>query len=264
MINLETARRWNLYFWTILPLIGLFAAPFNVHADILVQARGELEGRVLENSADVVVFETIQGEYFVLSHSQIVEIRDEPSEEFYYRRALMHEEKGADNRALLDLMEAMNRNPNHDRAQQRHDAIVQRHREERWNQGLQTAQQYAQREEYRQALASYRQVLEMQPDDHLAQRIVQQMSDTHARIAFLYFNHCYDNDAIVELTKAEELNPNSAEIYYVLARIHHHSRNLEQARLEYERALELDPDHGAARIHLTRLIEESVRTTVEV
>jgi tetratricopeptide (TPR) repeat protein len=258
-MKLHTVRYWNYFAWAALLLI----TPCAVNADILVQARGELEGRVLENSAEVVVFETIHGEYLVLKHSQIVEIRNEPPEEFYYRRALMHEAKGADNRALLDLMETINRNPNHVRAQQRHDAIVQRHREERWNQGLQTAQQYEQQEEYRQALASYRRVLEMQPDDHVAQQIVQRMSDTHARIAFLFFNHCYDNEAIVELTKAEELNPNSAEIYYVLARIHHHSRNWEQARLEYERALELDPNHNSARMNLSRLIEETTRLSAE-
>ena len=83
------------------------------------------------------------------------------------------------------------------------------------------------------------------------------MSDTYSRIAFFYYDHCFDEEAIKQLAKAEELNPDSAEIYYVLARIHEDDGKLALARMEYERALELDPNHTAARSRLLALIDHT-------
>lgn len=226
-------------------------------ADVVKQGKSEIEGRILENSAEVVVMETVKGEYFVFEKKAIQSITPEPEEEFYYRRGRYHESKGDDQIALLDYMEVLRRAPNHLGAKGRRDAIFYERKKSLWEQNLNQAEEHLNKQDYRQALASFQQVLELNPDDELAQTVVKQMSDTYTRIAFLYFNHLYDEDAIVELTKAEELNPNSAEIYYVLARIHHNGRNYEQARLEYERALELDPNHNGARQHLRELIDST-------
>lgn len=235
--------------------LSLFSIPSS-HADVIEQAKGSLEGRILENSAQLIVFETIKGEYLVLKRDQIISIQDEPVEMFFYRRGQLFEERGQDNRALLDYMEALNRNPDFTRAEERREAILQRHRQQRWQEGIQKAQEQIQQNNYREAINTYKEVLQMQPNERTAQRVIQQMSDTQARIAYQFFNHCWDEQAIVELTRAEELNPNSAEIYYVLARIHHSSDNFQQARLEYERALEINPNHGQARSHLERLNQE--------
>lgn len=236
-----------------LAAMALFSA--QVHADVVRGQKADIEGRILENSANVIVIETVKGEYLVLEKDLINSIEDEPEEAFYYRRGRFHERNGDDQLALLDYLEALRINPDHPGAQQRRESIFYARQKSVWDQNLDQAQQHLNNQDYRQALASFQRVLEMNPEEDLARRVVQQMSETYTRIAFLYFNHCYDEDAIVELTKAEELNPNSAEIYYVLARIHHHGRNYEQARLEYERALELDPSHNGARRHLSELIE---------
>ncbi len=242
--------------WFSLVLFVLLAAN-SVQADVVRKAKGEIEGRILENSAEVIVMETVKGEYLVLDKEMVHSITPEPEEEFYYRRGRYHESKGDHQIALIDYMEALRRSPNHMGAKGRRDAIFYERKKSLWNQNLDKAEKHLSNQNYRQALASFQQVLELSPDDDLAQNVVKQMSDTYTRIAFLYFNHCYDEDAIVELTKAEELNPNSAEIYYVLARIHHNSRSDEQARLEYERALELDPSHNGARLHLSELIDQT-------
>ncbi|MDP8244729.1 MAG: tetratricopeptide repeat protein [Candidatus Hinthialibacter antarcticus] len=249
--SLNIFTRWVL-------LASIFALTVcSVNADVVKQAKGEIEGRILENSAEVIVMETVRGEYLVLQKNMVRGITPEPEEEFYYRRGRYHESKGDHQIALLDYMEVLRRTPNHMGAQGRRDAIFYERKKSLWDQNLNKAEEHLDNQDYRQALASFQQVLELNPDDDLAQDVVKQMSDTYTRIAFLYFNHCYDEDAIVELTKAEELNPNSAEIYYVLARIHHNGRNYEQARLEYERALELDPNHNGARQHLRELIDQT-------
>jgi len=113
--------------------------------------------------------------------------------------------------------------------------------------------------QYWLALDSFQSVLDLEPEDHLARQVIQKMSDTHARIAFLYYDHCADEDAILELAKAEELNPNSAEIYYILGRIHETDQKYDLARLEFERALEIDPNHSRARDQLDNLIDR-IRT----
>ncbi|MBI1388085.1 MAG: tetratricopeptide repeat protein [bacterium] len=258
MMN-RTNRNVNVTFMGIFALTGvlmLAAAPV-AHADVVVKEKSQIEGRILENSAKVIVIESIKGEYLVLDKSEIKSIQNEPEEEFYYRRGEYYLSKGDDQLALLDFMETLRRNPNHQGAQQERDAIFHQRKQEVWNQNLEKANQQIASQNYRQALASFQRVLEMDPEDQLAQDVVKQMSDVYTRIAFQYFNHCYEEDAIVELTKAEELNPNSAEIYYVLARIHHHARNYEQARLEYERALEINPNHTGARTHLNELVESA-------
>ncbi|MBD3268148.1 tetratricopeptide repeat protein, partial [bacterium] len=225
--------------------------------DLITTKNGSIEGRVLENSAKVLVVETIAGEYVVLGKDRIASVKEEAREEFYFRRGRYYELNGDDGQALVDYLEVLNINPDHQRAKEGIEAIQTRQRNEKMNEKIEEAQEHVSQESYREALDSYREVLNMQPEERTAQRVVRRMSETHARIAYLYYNHCLDQDAIIELAKAEELNPNSAEIYYVLGRIHETKRKYTIARLEYERALELDPNHSAARAHLMELIERT-------
>ena len=226
-------------------------------SDVISIRGGKLEGRILENSAIVLVVETVAGEYLVVEKTNILTTQDEPITEFYFRRGRFYEGKGEDNRALLDYLEAVNLNPNHKEARERIDAINYKRKKMQWDQGLQNAQQFISSQEYRKALSAFQDVLALQPDDQLARQIVRRMSDTHAKIAFTFYDHCYDEGAVQELAKAEELNPNSAEIYYVLGKIHESDRKYELARLEYERALELEPNHSSARNNLMILIQKT-------
>jgi tetratricopeptide (TPR) repeat protein len=226
-------------------------------SDLISTSKGSIEGRVLEDSAKVLVVETIAGEYVVINKSRVDAVNNEPVEEFYFRRGRYRESNGDDGQALVDYLEVLNLNPNHKNARDGIDAIQHRQRKAKWDKKIEEAQDHLASQSYREALRSYQQVLEMQPEERLAQEIVQRMSQTHAQIAYLYYNHCLDQDAIIELAKAEELNPNSAEIYYILGRIHETKRKYSVARLEFERALEIDPNHSAARAQLMRLIERT-------
>jgi tetratricopeptide (TPR) repeat protein len=225
--------------------------------DTITTKQTTLEGRILENSAKVFVVETVAGEYVVIEKNRIVDFTDEPEADFYYRRGQFHLSKGDENRALLDFLEAVNWDSTHAKAREVIEAIQQKQKETKVNQGLLKAQQLIAAQEYRKALDAFQRILELQPDDQLAQEIVKQMSDTYTRIAFLYYDHCYDEGALFELARAEELNPNSAEIYYVLAKIHDNSRKYDLARQEYERALQLNPTHSMARSKLMELIERT-------
>ncbi len=241
----------------ILGCLIVAVASFSVWGDTISTNQITLEGRILENSARVMVVETVAGEYVVIDKNRVLNFQDEPEADFYYRRGQFYLNKGDESRALLDFMEAVNWDENHQEARQAIDQIRTQQKRAKVDQGLLKAQQLIAAQEYRKALEAFQRILELQPDDQLAQQIVKQMSDTYTRIAFLYYDHCYDEGAIVELARAEELNPNSAEIYYVLGKIHDNARKYELARLEYERALQLNPNHAMARSQLMDLIERT-------
>ncbi len=236
---------------------GLQGACLPVYGDLISMAKGPLEGRILENSAQVLVLETVAGEYVVLQKDQINSWQKEPEPEFYFRRGRFFENKGDENRAILDYLETLNLNPNHDNAKKQIQTIQYHQKERQWNAGVEKGEQLLAEQEYKKALGEFQRVLEMEPEESLARQVIRKMSDTHARIAYLYYNHGHDEVAILELAKAEELNPNSAEIYYILGRIHESDRKFDQARLEFERALEIDPNHTSARDHLNDLIERT-------
>ncbi len=229
------------------------------NSDVLKMKKGEVEGRILENSARVLVVETIAGEYVVIAKTQVDGIQEESEPEFYFRRARLHENDGNDKRALVDYLETLNRAPEHQKAKQGIQKINYRKKKAQWDEGMTVANQHLDNQEYNSALTAFQNVLTLQPEETLARLIVRKMSATHERLAFLYYDHCMDQEAIVELAKAEELNPSSAEIYYILGRIHETDRKFDLARLEFERALEMDPDHSSARRHLTEVIEEAQR-----
>lgn len=232
----------------------LLAAPF-ARADVIHTHKQTIECRVLEDSRQVLVVETLAGEYVVVDKGAIRSIVREPDEEFFHRRAVYFLERGDENAAILDFLQVLERNPGHERAAARLEAIRESHRRERMNEQLSQADEWINEKEYRKAIRAFERALEFDPDERTASQIVRRMSDTHARMAFVFYDHCYEQGAIVELARAEELNPENAEIYFVLAKIHEADRNYELARLEYERALELDPQHSAARSNLMELIE---------
>jgi len=226
-------------------------------SDIIQTRNGDIEGRILEDSARVMIVETVAGEYVAVQKAHIQSIQKEPVADFYYRRGAFHEQKGSESLAMLDYLEALNLDPEHQMSKQRIQDIQYEKKRATWEQGIDRAHEHLANQEYRQALVAFQDVLRMNPDDSLAQRIVQQMSDTHTRLAYLFYDHCYDQEAILELAKAEELNPDSAEIYFVLGIIHENRRMFDQARLEYERALQLNPEHSSARSQLAQLIERT-------
>ena len=196
------------------------------YSDVITTSKGAIEGRVLENSAKLLVVETIAGEYIVINKDRVLSVDQEAPEEFFYRRAKYSEANKKENQALMDYLEVLNINSQHARAKEGIQAIQTRQQKAKFDEKIVQAEKQESQKSYNQALKAYQEVLDMQPDERLASDVVKRMSETHARIAYLYYNHCLDQDAIVELAKAEELNPNSAEIYYVLGRIHETKRKI--------------------------------------
>jgi tetratricopeptide (TPR) repeat protein len=252
--------RWNVVSLVFLPA---FLCITPVWGDVVATKSSNLEGRILENSSQVVILETVAGEYIVVRKDVVVTIQQEPLTEFYFRRGHFYESKGDDNRALLDYMEAVNLNAEHKEAKAHIEAIHYKRKKAQWDQNLNSAQQLISSQQFRGAIETYQKVLDMEPDDQLARQVVQQMSDTYAKLAFVYYDHCYDEGAIRELARAEELNPNNADIFFVLGKIHESDRKWDLARLEYERAIELDPNHSSARNNLMNLIERTRGKTIE-
>ncbi|MFH1739517.1 MAG: tetratricopeptide repeat protein [bacterium] len=239
----------------MLVLLFLSGAIAQSAPDQVETPTGILPCRIIEDTGSLVIVETVPGDFVGLRKSNIVKITKGTETDFYLLRGQHLEEKQADDRALMEYLQVLKRNPESDEAGQRIDAINRRHKRKRWEEGMLSGRQLLAGQEYRKALDAFQAVLAENPEDELAKQVVDEMCSTYTRIAYQYYNHCYDEGAIRELAKAEELNPESAEIYYVMGRIHQDNRQIELARQEYERALELDPNHVQARAKLLALIE---------
>lgn len=227
------------------------------NADVIHTISRMVEGRVLEDSSQILVVETVAGEYVKVEKSTIRSIEREPREEFYFRRANFHESKGNENAALNDYRHVVQQNANHKRAANRIETITYTRKKEQWDAKLSEAENLRSTENYRSALTVYQEVLDMEPEPSITGRVIQQMSDTHAQMAFLFYDHCYDRGALVELARAEELNPNNADIYYVLGKINYTDHKYATARLYFERTIQLNPNHSAARENLSMVIDRT-------
>lgn len=246
--------RPRMLLWMLFTLLWT-AALAQAASDQVQTPTGILQCRILEETKDLLVVETVSGDLVALRKSNMISITRGDETDFYLLRGNHLEQKQKDQQALLEYIQVLKQNPNSQEAGKRIDAINQRHKQKRWEEGMLTARQLVAAQEYRKALDAFQAVLAENPEDVLAKLVVDEMCLTYARIAYHYYNHCYDEGAIRELAKAEELNPESAEIYYILGRIHQDNRQLELARQEYERAIELDPNHTQARSELLALIE---------
>lgn len=59
-----------------------------------------------------------------------------------------------------------------------------------------------------------------------------------------YINQGRYDEAIAELTKVIQINPNLAEAYYLRATLYRNKNDLERAIPDYSKAIELAPDNG--------------------
>ena len=225
-------------------------------ADEVEVQTGTVSGRILTDLDDAVLIKTLNGDEVAISREVILRVARRTEVEFLLDKGAFLEDKGEDEQAYLEYIEILKRDPSNQAAKKRMDDITTRHQRARWERGLSEARKLVAGERYRQALQAFQTVLAEQPEDRLAQRIVEEMCNTYAKIAYLYYNHCYDEGAINELYKAEDLNPDNPEIYYLLGRIHETDGHLDLARQEYEKALELEPTHFESRERLTVLIRK--------
>ena len=240
---------------TIVFVPGIFADEVQVET-------GTVNGRIITDLNDAVLIKTLNGEEVAISRDVILRVARKTEVEYLLDRGTFLEDKGQDAEAYLEYLEILKRDPANEEARKRMEEITLRHQRARWEKGLTEARKLVASERYRQALHAFQAVLAEQPEDRLAQQIVEEMCNTYAKIAYMYYNHCYDEGAIAELYKAEDLNPNNPEIYYLLGRIHETDGHLDLARQEYEKALELEPTHFESRERLTALIEKQRRALV--
>ncbi|HQO36781.1 MAG TPA: tetratricopeptide repeat protein [bacterium] len=239
-----------MFILIFLSVTSVWAGPDQVRTET-----GILPCRIIEDTGSLLVVETVSGDFVGLRKSNIKEVIKGDESDFYLLRGEHYEKKAADEQAVLEYLQVLQKNPQNIEANQRIESINLRHKQKRWEEGVLSARQLIAQQEYRKALEAFQAVLAENPNDDLAKQVVDEMCNTYTRIAFEYYDHCWDEGAIQELAKAEALNPESSEIYYVLGRIHQDQRQWELARQEYERALELNPNHQQARQQLLALIE---------
>ena len=99
-----------------------------------------------------------------------------------------------------------------------------------------------------QALEAYRQSLDRDPEN----------SDIYYNIAQVYIDQGNDTEAIQYLRQSLEYNDQDPEAYYLLGGLYKKTNKVRQARLSYERFLQLSPAHPRAN-----LIREVLQTLAQ-
>ncbi len=249
-------KGWTMARQTLFSFMLIVMMAPGIWADEVEVRNGVLDGKILSNLPDAIVFKTLAGDEITINRKTILAIAHETEVQYLLDRGNHLEDRGKDEDAYLEYIEVLKQDPKNEEANRRMEEINLRHRRERWQKGIDEARKLVNEEKYRKGLRVYQAILADQPEDSVAEQIVEEMCNTYAQLAFMYYNHCYEEGAMRELAKAEELNPNSAEIYYLLGRIHETGGHLSLARQEYERALEMDANHFQARERLAEIIEK--------
>lgn len=246
-------------------LIAACLAGAGACADVVHLVGGTLlEGQVETELETQVILRLLNGGKVVLAAERIVAIDREPPEMFFVRKGDWLADKGQEREAEAAYREAIALAPASQEARDRLAAMLLARTIVRVNQMIQQAEALMVQRKYREAIRAYSAARDESPSDELTHDLNRRMAIAYARLAYLYFDHCYDQGARIELEKAKDVNPNCAEIYYVLGRIFHDDGDLVQAQTNYEQALNLDPTHVPARSQLMALQNELNRATTMV
>lgn len=249
----RTVFHGGLVFWAVWGLFGAVA-----RSDTVRLVGGQvLEGQVERDSDETLVVRLLSGARVTLDRQRIAEIERESEAETALRLGDWHMARGDETRAEAAYRNATQLDPSFAPAAERLSAMLLDRRVRQTRVLVRRAEEDLSAGRYSQALDAYTQALAQSPTEELTSELRGKLAYAYSRLAFDYYDHCYYEGALGELERAKQINPNVAEIYYVMGRIYHDERNPELARSNYEQALSLDPTHMKARTQLLVLQEQA-------
>ena len=222
----------------------LFLLVGSVHADTLWFAGdNKLDGHVLRRTREDTNFKLIFGANLQVENDDIARTETEPFVVYLLKRGEYYlAERQDPERALKNFHDALKLKPGDPYIQERIDYVLLSQRISRCQEGIDLARQNAREGRLQDAIDIYENLLPTVPRDELERTIKRELAETYANLAYKFFDHSYFLGAQQMLHKAEQLNPNSPRLHFVLGRILHMSGDWEAADREYTLAAELDPN----------------------
>lgn len=225
-------------------LFSLFVFVSTASADVLFfSGDRRLDGHVVRRGQDATNLKLLTGSTLTVENNDINSTKTEPFVAYVVKRGdYFLEERGDRQKAIDTYQEALRLKPGDPDIQARIDLVLLSERIVRCQEGIELARAKAREGEHGEAISIYEELLPTAPKDELSRTITRELAETYAQMAFKYYDHSYFIGAEEMLRKAEQLNPNSPTLHFVLGRIHHVNRDWEAADKSYAAAEALDPD----------------------
>ncbi len=245
----------------LFPLFCLLAHP--AACDIIYfNSGGFLYGRVVADSSARVEFDLVGGGRYSCIRDYVDHVVHESDYDFYMRDGDYYLlAKGQDQMAIRSYKLALRERPGDTAAQGRLEMVEFNRRSRKAEAAIAQAEKFLRGDDFKKALQNYETALQISPSDQMTREILDGMTLIYSRIAFTYYDHCFYDQALAQLSRAEQINasrdslsPKCAEIYYLLARIEEDRGDLLAAKRQLEYALQLDPNHDPARAKLGEVI----------
>lgn len=202
-----------------------------------------LDGHVVRKGRDATNLKLLTGSTLTVENQDIRGTKAEPFVAYVVKRGdYFLEERKEPGRALEIYQEALRLKPGDSDIQARIDLVLLSERITRCQEGIDSARQLARDGDLGESVRVYEELLPTAPKEELKRTITRELAETYAQLAFKYYDHSYFVGAEEMLRKAEQFNPNSPTLHFVLGRIHHVNRDWEAADRSYAAAEALDPN----------------------
>jgi len=242
----------------LLPALVAITASADV---IYFRSGGLLHGRVIRSTTDRVDFDLLGGARYSCLKRYVDHVDHETDYDFHIKDGDYYLSKGMDEQAIRAYRLALAERRDDPTALARLDLVDFNRRMRRAEVSISIAEKFLANDDYPKALAHYETALKLSPSDPMTRDILDGMTLIYSRIAYFYYDHLYFDQAMTNLTRAEELNsrsdklsPSCAQIYYLLGMIDEDRGDLTEAKRQLEYALQLDPHHAKARDRLSEVI----------
>ncbi|MCA9414641.1 MAG: tetratricopeptide repeat protein [Candidatus Omnitrophica bacterium] len=216
-----------------------------------------LDGHVVRRSPSDTNFKLLNGSNVTVENPDITRTDAEPYVVYLLKRG-EHYLKNYDDpeRALRSFQEALRLKPGDPFIQERIDWVLLSQRIQRCKDGIEEAREKARLGNFQESIDIYEKLLPTAPRDELARTIKREVAETYAQLAYKFFDHSYFIGAEQMLRKAEEYNPNSPMLHFVLGRIYHMNGDYKGAEREYTMAMDLAPDIPKLSVYLADVRKE--------
>jgi len=206
-----------------------------------------LQGQqVSENGAELIGFKLVGGGEILVTLEAVKEVVREEDYAFHVRNGDFWLRKGDRERALSYYSKALAMVPESAFVKRRIEQVAIIKLLDKCTDGLDVAKTLLEQKKYWGAIAEYERLLELEPPEEMKKSIILEMAETHAKIAYLYYDHVYEEGAEREVKEAKGLNPDCALAHYVSGRLLRDQGELEPAVNEFRHAYQLDPTLRAA------------------
>jgi tetratricopeptide (TPR) repeat protein len=209
-----------------------------------------LDGHVVRKGRDQTNVKLLAGNTLILENKDIQGTKSESFVAYMLKRGDYYLEQRQDiERAMETYQEALRLKPGDPTIQARLETVVLAERIKRCQAGIEEAREISREGDLGRAIEVYENLLPSAPKEELRRTIMRELAETYAQQAYRYYDHSFFLGAEEMLRKAQQYNPNSPTLYFVMGRIHHVNRDWEAADKAYEAAEELDPNIPKLRIY---------------